>query len=233
MALTVALLGAESTGKTTVARDLGRMLAGEGRRVAVVPEYLREFCDTRGRTPHADEQSGIAREQTRRIDAAAVCHDIVIADTTALMTAVYSDLLFNDLTLYPAALDALRGCGLVLVTAVDLPWQADGLQRDGPHARGPVNRLLRAALVQGAVDHAIVSGDGDARLACALVAVRHALSTPDAVREAKVNPRWQWACDRCSDGDCERHVLEPPRRFAPAPQGGANGRPGDPGSVVA
>ena len=206
MALIVALLGAESTGKTTLAHDLGRVLAGEGRRVAVVPEYLREFCDTRGRTPHAEEQQGIADEQTRHIDAAAVGHDIVIADTTALMTAVYSDLLFQDLTLYPSALDALRACRLVLVTALDLPWQADGLQRDGAHVRAPVNRLLRAALVRGAVDHAVVSGAGGDRLACALIAVRHALSTPDVEREAKVNPRWQWACDRCSDGDCERHV---------------------------
>ena len=206
MALTVAVLGAESTGKTTLADDLGRVLAAEGHRVAVVREYLREFCDRLGRTPRAEEQMGIAEEQTRRIAAAAVNHDIVIADTTALMIAVYSDLLFGDLALYPLAVDALRGCGLVLVTALDLPWQADGLQRDGPHVREPVNRLLRAALVQGAIDHAIVSGTGDDRLASARVAVRHALATPDAAREAKVNPRWQWACDRCSDGDCERHI---------------------------
>ena len=209
MALTVALLGAESTGKTTLAHDLGRALSAEGRRVAVVPEYLREFCASTGRTPGADEQRCIAEEQTRRIDAASARHDIVIADTTALMTAVYSDLLFGDLSLYPAALDALRPCGLVLVTALDLPWQADGLQRDGPHVREPVNRLLRAALLQGAVDHAIVSGTGGERLASALIAVRHALSTPDAAREAKVNPRWQWACDRCSDGECERHIRLP------------------------
>ncbi len=209
MALTVAVLGAESTGKTTLADDLARALAADGRRVVVVHEYLREFCDTLGRTPRAEEQMGIAKEQTRRIAAAEVNHDVVIADTTALMIAVYSDLLFSDLTLYPMAVDALRGCGLVLVTALDLPWQADGLQRDGPHVREPVNRLLRAALVNGSIDHAIVSGTGDHRLASALVAVRHALATPDAEREAKVNPRWTWACDRCSDGDCERHIRLP------------------------
>ena len=60
-------------------------------RVGVVDEYLREFCD-RAR-PHAarDEQRRIAAEQTRRIDAAAATHDVVVADTTALMIAVYSD----------------------------------------------------------------------------------------------------------------------------------------------
>ena len=50
-AFVIGLLGAESTGKTTLAAELGRALAAGGRRVAVVPEYLREFCDRSGRTP--------------------------------------------------------------------------------------------------------------------------------------------------------------------------------------
>ena len=209
MALTVALLGAESTGKTTLASRLGEVLAAEGRRVAVVGEYLREFCDTHARTPRADEQAGIAAEQTRRIAAAADGHDIVIADTTALMIAVYSDHLFADDALYPGALHAQRRYGLTLLTALDLPWQADGLQRDGPHVREPVMRRVRAALARGAVSYAIVAGQGDARLASALTAVRHALACPDPAYEGRVNPRWQWACDRCSDGDCERHLRLP------------------------
>lgn len=209
MALTVALLGAESTGKTTLASRLGEVLAAEGRRVAVVGEYLREFCDTHARTPRADEQAGIAAEQTRRIAAAADGHDIVIADTTALMIAVYSDHLFADDALYPEALHAQRRYGLTLLTALDLPWQADGLQRDGPHVREPVMRRVRAALARGAVSYAIVAGQGDARLASALTAVRHALACPDPAYEGRVNPRWQWACDRCSDGDCERHLRLP------------------------
>lgn len=209
MALTVALLGAESTGKTTLAHRLREVLAAEGHRVAVVAEYLREFCDTHGRTPRPDEQAGIAAEQTRRIAEAAQDHQVVIADTTAVMIAVYSDHLFEDDSLYAAALQAQRGYGLTLLTALDLPWEPDGLQRDGPHVREPVMRRVRAALARGAVSYAIVAGQGDARLASALTAVRHALECPDPAYEGRVNPRWQWACDRCSDGDCERHLRLP------------------------
>ena len=43
----VALLGAESTGKSTLARSLCAALAAQGRRVALVGEVLREFCDAR------------------------------------------------------------------------------------------------------------------------------------------------------------------------------------------
>lgn len=35
---------------------------------------------------------------------------------------------------------------VTLLTATDLPWQADGAQPDGPHVRAPVDALVRAAL---------------------------------------------------------------------------------------
>ena len=104
----VAVLGAESTGKTTLCGELGALLSAEGRDAVVVGEYLREFCDRHARTPRRDEQAAIAAEQTRRIDAAAVQHAIVIADTTALMIAVYSDQVFGDRSLYASAEHAQR-----------------------------------------------------------------------------------------------------------------------------
>ncbi len=64
------------------------------------------------------------------------------------MIAVYSDLVFADAGLYASALAAQRRYDLTLVTALDLPWRADGLQRDGAHVRAPVDALLRAALAR-------------------------------------------------------------------------------------
>jgi molybdopterin-guanine dinucleotide biosynthesis protein len=46
----IALLGAESTGKTQLAQALGLRLQQQGLRVTVVPEVLREWCDRQGRT---------------------------------------------------------------------------------------------------------------------------------------------------------------------------------------
>jgi nicotinamide riboside kinase len=205
--LVIALLGAESTGKTTLAHALAQTLAGEGRDVAVVPEYLREFCDTHGRTPRIDEQRSIAAEQMRRIAAAAAAHAVVIADTTALMIAVYSDQVFGDTSLYADAQAAhAQGCDLTLLTALDLPWQADGLQRDGPQVREPVDAKVRAALARAAVPYAVVFGSGETRADAALAAVRRALAGPPAESGAA---RWHWHCERCGDADCERHRLLP------------------------
>src|SRR6185295_9567756 len=82
-AFVVALLGAESTGKTTLAAELGAALAARGIAVEVVGEVLREFCDTHARTPRRDEQAAIAAAQSARIAAAARRADVVVADTTA------------------------------------------------------------------------------------------------------------------------------------------------------
>ena len=203
----IALLGAESTGKTTLARELRDALATDENSALVVPEYLREFCAQQRRTPRRDEQAGIAAEQTRRIEAAAQSHALVIADTSALMIAVYSDLVFGDTALYPDAEAAHARCDLTLVTALDLPWRADGLQRDGPHVREPVDAKLRAALGRAGTSYSVVCGHGPARLAAALACVRQARAagtggTDDGQRKAA---RWQWHCERCGDADCERH----------------------------
>ena len=209
MSVVVALLGAESTGKTTLARTLAETFAAEGRRVALVPEYLREFCDQHARTPRQDEQADIADEQTRRIARAADTHDLVIADTTALMIAVYSDTVFGDTSLYASAEAAHRqGCGLTLLTALDLPWQADGLQRDGPHVREPVDALVRAALARAGVPWSVVFGVGPARASAALASARRAL-TPPADDAHGGGPRWHWHCERCGDANCERHARWP------------------------
>lgn len=204
----VALLGAESTGKTTLAAALGTLLRAEGHDVAVVPEFLREFCDGHRRTPRRDEQRDIAATQTARIATAAADHALVIADTSALMIAVYSEQVFGDPGLYAEAQAAhADGCDLTLLTALDLPWQADGLQRDGPQVRGPVDARLRAALARAGVGYGVVAGSGPARTAAALAGVRRALAPPPD--PADVSPRWQWHCDRCGDPACERRPRLP------------------------
>jgi nicotinamide riboside kinase len=200
-AFVIALVGAESTGKTSLARALRDALDDGTHTVACVGEYLREFCAARGRTPHCEEQRHIADTQTLRIAAAARLHDIVIADTTALTIAVYSEQVFGDTGLYARAEIEHAACDMTLLGALDLPWQADGHQRDGPHMREPVDALLRAALARTGVAYSVVAGLGPARLESALACVQRAMNPPSP------HARWQWVCERCGDGACERHSL--------------------------
>jgi nicotinamide riboside kinase len=214
-ALVIPILGAESTGKTALAPRLAARIAEEtGLAATWVPEHLRLWCERAGRTPRADEQAGIAAAQRDAIEVAATAHDVVVADTAPLTIAVYSRLLFDDASLIGPACEWHRRCALTLLTAVDLPWVADGHMRDGPHVREPVDTLFRDALAAHGLPWALVAGGGPARLENALDAVapllrrraapRRGLFTRLAARNAEDRP---WSCELCDDPACEHRTL--------------------------
>jgi nicotinamide riboside kinase len=169
----IAILGAESTGKTQLAQSLAKHWTQQGHSALWVPEVLREWCEREGRTPLPHEQLAICQEQAQRV-LQAPATDWLVADTTPMMTAIYSDMLFDDVSLYDFALEHQRHYDLTLVMALDLPWVADGLQRDGPHVREPVDRLLRAALARGALPYTVIGGQGEQRTRAALAAISSA-----------------------------------------------------------
>ena len=178
----MAIVGAESTGKTALAESLaGRLAQQAGLRATWVPELLREWCERERRTPRIDEQAGLMRAQHERIDAAAANHDVVVCDTTALMTAVYSRIVFGDRSLDAAAVALHRSMSLTLLTSIDLPWVADGLQREGPHVRAPVDAALRELLSASALPWTLIAGQGTERLASAWRSVA-------AITEQRVSP---------------------------------------------
>jgi nicotinamide riboside kinase len=214
--LGIAIVGAESTGKTTLALALAeRLRADTGSRVACVPELLRGWCEAAGRTPLVHEQAAILRAQHERIEEAHERHDIVVCDTTALMTATYSRLVFGDTSLDARAAELhRRHVTATLLTAIDLPWVADGFQRDGPHVREPVDDTLRALLSRHGIPFAVVGGQGPARLDQALAALRPWLGSGEPRARAGLftgldgrGARNRWACECCPDPASERALL--------------------------
>nr|WP_315135802.1 ATP-binding protein [uncultured Limnohabitans sp.] len=207
----IALLGAESTGKSWLAKALADVIQMRGYAVSTIDEVLREWCEREGRTPQPHEQMGIALAQARAVEQ--VTQGWVISDTTPIMTAVYSDMLFNDKSLYPMALAHQALFDTTLITGLDLPWVADGLQRDGPHVRGPVDTLVRQALEQAGIAYQVVYGQGQQRLNNALLA----LGLPGEDLEAQAlreqsqfainQGRTVWQCNECSDPDCEHKLF--------------------------
>jgi nicotinamide riboside kinase len=207
----IALLGAESTGKSDLARLLERHFEAQGESVQHIREYLRTWCDERQRTPRIDEQLGIATEQIRQINAAVTC-DYLIADTTPMMVATYSDLLFDDTSLYDLALKYQSSFDITLLMGLDIPWVADGIQRDGPHMREPVDTKIRAVLARGGINYQVVYGSGDARLQNALRCITSASTSTSAAEDLELENKpvrfKNWVCERCSDPDCEHRLFQ-------------------------
>jgi nicotinamide riboside kinase len=172
-----------------------------GAKVHVVHEVLRQWCDQHGRTPLAHEQMAIAQAQAALAEHATEA-DYLIVDTSPLMTALYSDVLFQDPSLYPFALQHQHIYQHILVTGLDLPWQADDIQRDGPAMRERVDARLREVLQREGLAFCMVYGNGPERMASAL-----AVLEPGASALAQTSRAWRWLCDKCSDSDCEHRLF--------------------------
>ena len=176
----ICIIGAECTGKTSLAQALAERCDS-----AWVPEYLRSFCEHHQRTPTPSEQHLILNTQLQHESAALASarmqrQAFVFCDTAPLLTAIYSHFVFGDTALYARAREAHRRYALTLLMEPDIPWMADGLQRDGPHVRPTIHHLLQQELNAVKTPVVCVKGHGEARELLALQALG-GLSTHQAL----------------------------------------------------
>ena len=169
--LLICLIGAECTGKTSLAQALAGQVGG-----LWVPEYLRSFCEQQGRTPQRQEQAQImdeqARQETSMLEEARQQHcSWVFCDTAPLLTAIYSESLFADASLYPQARALHARYAVTLLLEPDIPWVADGVQRDGADARQRVHALIERELVACDFPFVRISGSAEQRHRSAMDAV--------------------------------------------------------------
>ena len=168
--LLICLIGAESTGKTTLSQALAAHFG-----CPWVPEYLREFCESRQRAPTRDEQSliletQVIHESAAWVNAREAAAPYVFCDTAPLLTAIYSDFVFADQSLFPRARSLHRRYALTLKLPPDIAWVADE-QRDGAHVRQPITDMIARELAALNLPTIKISGQGDARFASALAAI--------------------------------------------------------------
>jgi HTH-type transcriptional repressor of NAD biosynthesis genes len=160
----VCVVGAESSGTTTLARALA-----EHYRTVWVPEYGREYSEAklaRGEYDHwtSAEFTHIAAEQCRREDLAArQANHLLICDTDAFVTSIWHRRYLCMRSPAVEAIAAARHYDLYLLTDVDIPFVQDGT-RDGEHIRSWMHDLFAAELTAQDRPYALLSGPHEARL---------------------------------------------------------------------
>lgn len=162
---TVCLHGAESTGKTTLAAALARETGA-----LTVGEYGRSHCEAHRGPLSRDDLLLIGRAQSAMIAAAAPwAGPLLIADTDALMTAAWVEMLLGE---RPEELMQAPRADLYLLLEPDLPWIDDGTRVFAdPAERHRFARIVEQVLVDAAVPFVRIAGEGPERLAAARAAI--------------------------------------------------------------
>jgi HTH-type transcriptional regulator, transcriptional repressor of NAD biosynthesis genes len=168
----VAVLGAESTGKTTMARQLAQRFD-----TAWVPEFGRAYCEDRDpRTLVSDDFEAIARGQASAEDAAALdTNRVLICDTELHTTCTWSDLITGSRSAWLASAARARRYDLLLLLDADVPWIDDGT-RVLEQRRVEHTALLRAELDAAGRPYRVLSGSFEQRFAAATTAVEALLA---------------------------------------------------------
>ena len=137
----IGLIGAESSGKTTLAQALATELNDRGITAAVVPEFLRTWCEIHERTPLLSEQPDIVQGQIDAEDRAAAENPgaILICDPATVMTELYSHLYFGQKIDFDPEL-AQRYAQFVWCD-IDIEWVPDPL-RDGQQFRDRIHEAI-------------------------------------------------------------------------------------------
>jgi NadR type nicotinamide-nucleotide adenylyltransferase len=163
----IVVVGAESTGTTTLAQALS-----EHFNTPWVAEYGREYSfekQTSGEFDWTTEEFlKIAKEQTRREDLAArEANRFLICDTNAFATTLWHRRYMGFDSPQLDQFSKLCRADLYLLTGDEIPFVQDGL-RDGESIRHEMHRWFEVALGNQSVDWMLLRGTPVARMSAAL-----------------------------------------------------------------
>ena len=166
----IALFGPESTGKTTLAKQLA-----EHYNTVWVAEYAREYLqekwDKEQKICESNDMLPIAYGQTKlENEGISVANKYLFCDTNLMVTKVFSEVYYNycDPLLDQAARE--HEYDLFFLTDIDVPWEKDDL-RDKAEGRESVFAVFKQSLIDNKKPFITLSGDKNSRLKKAIVII--------------------------------------------------------------
>jgi len=171
--LTIVVTGSECTGKTTLAAELARRFGATWSK-----EFAREYVDLKSAPLDASDVEPIARgqlagEEAADRESAARGSGVAIRDTDLHSTVVYARHYYGDCPGWVVETARARTGDLYLLLCPDVPWVADGIQRDRPdeEARAFIHGLFRDVLAAAGATVVEIRGEWPGRRALAVAAI--------------------------------------------------------------
>jgi len=166
----ICLIGAESTGKSSLAEELARRFGG-----VVVPEFAREYALRVARPLDFFDAFPIARGQIANQDRlTSSASGVVILDTDLVSTVVYCRYYWGVCADWIEREAARRLADLYLFLDIDVPWIADPA-RDASANREHVHAEFESALHEFKVRHVTIGGNWEERKRKAIEAIHAAV----------------------------------------------------------
>lgn len=160
----IAIVGPESTGKSTIARQLAAHMES-----LCVPEYARYYCKNLNKNYTLQDEVNMFYGQIALEEA--ILHssrnNLVFCDTTILTVKIWSDHLFGTTPKEVTDEISDRPYDLYLLMDIDLPWIDDPL-RDFPNEREHFMQIWIQELHALEANYTIISGQGGERFTNAL-----------------------------------------------------------------
>ncbi len=155
----IAITGPESTGKSSLAKDLAHAY-----QTVWVPEFARIYLPSLGRPYDQEDILTIARAQYEHENRAeGEARQFLFCDTDFLVTRIWSLHSYGSCPEWIDRMFKAKTYALHLLCAVDLPWEPDPL-REHPHDRQFFFDWYLQELKALKVPVEIVSGNGLERL---------------------------------------------------------------------
>ena len=168
LAIRIVIVGAESTGTTTLSRDLAEAL-----RVPWVPEVGRYYTESILTTDDDWTDADFYRigrlQQAYENEIAARSPGVVICDTNAVATELWQRRYMGATTDTMHAIAAHDKADLYIITGDEIPFVQDGI-RDGEHIRHDMHQWFVGHIKASGVPYLIVRGDKATRLRVAKAA---------------------------------------------------------------
>ena len=164
----IAILGPESSGKTTLAHAL----AARGS-TWCVEEYARIHLEKLERSYVEEDLLDIARAQAGQEDIIAslpVKVPLMVCDTEMITMRIWSEEKFGRCHPWIIEQSKYRPYDLFLLCAPDIPWVADPL-RENPHDRDRLFEVYMRMLDALKKPYVIISGDREKRVNAAAEAI--------------------------------------------------------------
>lgn len=171
--LKIAIVGPESTGKSTMAQHLAKALNS-----SYVPEYARYYCKNLQNKYSLQDETNMFYGQIALEEAIAaqLKSNVLICDTTIMTVKIWCDHLFKHTPQKVLTEIKQRHYDLYLLMDIDLPWENDPL-RDFPEARAFFMQTWKQELENLSANYKVISGSGDQRLENGLEVCKDFLST--------------------------------------------------------